>query len=230
MQSTLRRFKYFGLGFGIGLVFVFFFFGNRGCSWLPEGRVKTTIAGKVIVIQEETLNVLNKKGIGKQEIVSLLNNGDVAFGESKKQGNPQVYLINGTVKGKEMGVWFTLPKDGFISEVLLPKGDIQIATNSKNGFGKMINFPNVKSWVFIVSKPELMKGLTKTDYLNEKAVQKALKKSGKIDFEKSNLTTEPSPEHYITFKNTSGKTIGSRCVWFQDHVKISNFFLESVSK
>ncbi len=230
MQSTLKRFKYFGLGFGIGLVFVFFFFGNRGCSWLPEGRVKTTIAGKVIVVNEETEKLLTQKGIGTEEIISLLNNGDVAFGDSKKQGNPQVYIINGTIKNKETALWFTLPKDGFISEVQFPKGNIQLATNSKKGFGKMIHFPNVKSWVFIESFPELEKGLTKADYKNEKIVQKALKSSGKVDFEKSNLSVEPSPEHYITFQNSAGKTIGTRCVWYQDHVKISNFFLEAASK
>lgn len=229
MQSMLRRFKYFGIGFVIGLIFVFFFFGNRGCSWLPGGRVKTTIAGKVIVVEENTLKKLNEKGISEKDILTVLNKGDVDFGSSKKQGNPQVYLIDGEIKGKKTSLWFTIPKDGFVSEVRLPNGNIQSAKNTTSGFGKMIHFPNVKSWVFVEQNPELNDNLSTLDYGNEKEVQKAIIKTGKIDFSESNLMAEPNPEHYIVFKSKSNKMLGTRCFWYQDHVKISNFYDESES-
>ena len=229
MQSMLRRFKFFGIGFVIGMIFVFFFFGNRGCSWLPGGRVKTTIAGKVIVVEENTLNKLAKKGVSKKDILTVLNKGDVDFGSSKKQGNPQVYLIDGEVDGKKTSLWFTIPRDGFVSEVRIPEGNIQSAKNSTTGFAEMIHFPNVKAWVFVDPKPELNDGLTALDYGNEKEVQKALMKTGRIDFSKSNLLAEPNPEHYIVFKSKSNKILGTRCFWYQDHVKISNFFDETQS-
>lgn len=229
MQSMLRRFKYFGIGFVIGLIFVFFFFGNRGCSWLPGGRVKTTIAGKVIVVEENTLKKMNDNGISEKDILTVLNKGDVDFGSSKKQGNPQVYLIDGEIDGKKTSLWFTIPKDGFVSEVRLPNGNIQSAKNTTSGYGKMIHFPNVKSWVFVEQKPDLNDDITALDYGNEKEVQKAIIKTGKIDFSKSNLLADPSPEHYVIFKSKSNKILGTRCFWYQDHVKISNFYDESES-
>ena len=50
MQHTfLRRLFYYLIGVGIGLIFVFFVFGNRGCSWLPQNKVKETINHKILI-------------------------------------------------------------------------------------------------------------------------------------------------------------------------------------
>ena len=44
MGKFLRRLKFYAVGLGIGTIFTFMIFGNRGCSWLPDNRVKNMIA------------------------------------------------------------------------------------------------------------------------------------------------------------------------------------------
>ena len=58
MTNLYRRLLYYGIGFGIGLVCVFFFFNNRGCSWLPENRVKEMVTERLIYIADSNLNIL----------------------------------------------------------------------------------------------------------------------------------------------------------------------------
>lgn len=41
------------------------------------------------------------KGWDDSLVVSFLNDGDIEFGQSNKQGNPQVYVLSKEIKGKE---------------------------------------------------------------------------------------------------------------------------------
>ena len=50
MDKFKNRIKYFLVGLSIGVILVYFMFGNRGCSWLPENRVKNMIGEKEIVV------------------------------------------------------------------------------------------------------------------------------------------------------------------------------------
>ncbi|HRP53737.1 MAG TPA: hypothetical protein PLI97_09545, partial [Fluviicola sp.] len=88
MKDIWRRLRYYGVGFGIGLIFVFFFFQNRGCSWLPENRVKNSMMGKILVVSPETQKKLH---MSDEQVVSFLNDGAISFRSSKKQGDPKVY-------------------------------------------------------------------------------------------------------------------------------------------
>ena len=65
MQYTfLRRLVYYLIGFGIGLIMVIFFFQNRGCSWLPENKVKETILRKIIISEKHLLpDIYTKMGL-----------------------------------------------------------------------------------------------------------------------------------------------------------------------
>lgn len=229
MKNFLRRLRFFGIGFGIGMVFVFFFFQNRGCTWLPSNRVKNTFLGRIIVIQDEQARILKKHGISERDIIGFLNDGDIDFGASKKQGNPQVYGLTKDFKGKDVELWFTLPKNGYISEIQWPQGSIQLAKNSTTGIGKMIHFPNVESFVYIDSNKRLTCQQEKTGLIAPKQIIDCLKKSGTIDFEKSHLKVKPFPEHYIYFNDRKRNKIGTQTTWYQEHIRIFEFDMKDTT-
>ncbi len=226
MKNFLRRLKFYGLGFGIGLVFVFFFFQNRGCTWLPSNRVKNTILGRVVVVNESENATFKKNGITTDEIVEFLNDGDVEFGKSKKQGNPQVYSITKDVNGKEVELWFTIPADGYISEVKWPSGSIFKAKDSDKGMGRMIHFPNVESLVYLDSNKRLTCQQERLGLIAPKEIVNRLKKTGKVDFSRSNLKAQPYPKQYILFTNKKGVSIETETHWYQEHIQISEFILK----
>lgn len=221
----MRRLKYYGLGFGIGIVFVFFFFRNRGCTWLPENRVKNTILGRVLVVSEEQDKLFHQKGLTKNDLIHFLNDGDVDFGSSKKQGNPQVYTVTKTLKGKDVTLWFTLPKDAFIAEVRVPKGNIQKATNTVEGLGKMIYFPKVENLVFLDDNNELIEQKAKLSLTKPKQVQKALEQTGILDFSESKLKHSPYPEQYVRFTTKKGAHVAAKTIWYQEHIQFDSFII-----
>lgn len=220
MKDVWRRLRYYGFGFGIGLIFVFFFFQNRGCSWLPENRVKNTMMGKILVISPETQKKLH---LSDEQVVSFLNDGAISFRSSKKQGDPKVYSFKKEMNGKTVELWFTISDNSYISEVLVPHGNIQKSTNSRTGLGRMIHFPNVKNFVYLVDNQQLNKQLEKYGIQDELTIQYLIKKGGLIDFSKSKLETKPYGEHYLLIPRSSGDTLKSRTIWFQDHIQFQFF-------
>ena len=219
MTGFWRRLRFFGIGFGLGLVFVFFFFKNRGCTWLPENRVKNTILGRVLIVNEDQESIFKQKGITRKDLVQFLNDGDVNFGESNKQSNPQVYSVSKTIRNKEITLWFTLPKDAFISEVRWPKGSIQQAKNSQEGVGKMIYFPAVKNMIFIDDNADLTADLNRLKINDAQRMMKLMKSSGEINFEQSHLKAAPYPEHFISFQTKSGEAVYSKTIWKEEHIQ-----------
>lgn len=226
MKDFFRRLKFYGIGFGIGIVFVVFFFQNRGCTWFPSNRVKNTLLGRVLVVEENTLASLKSKGMTNSDLVQFLNEGDVDFGASKKAGNPQVYKLNLEVKGVDRELWFALPKNSFVAEILVPSGSIQKATTSTKGKGEMIHFPNVANIVYLDTNKRLTCQQEKTGLIAPMQVMKLLKQSGKINFEKSHLKVSPLAEQFIEFKHQTAGIIGSNTTWYQEHIRISNFETE----
>ena len=143
MQNIWRRLRYYGIGFGIGCVFVFFFFQNRGCSWLPSNRVKNAILDRVIVVSDNTQKTLEEKGISNEEVIELLNNGDVDFQKSDKDSDSKVYAI----EKEGLTYFFTLPYESFISEVYVG-GKSKDSHTSDEGIGSFIHFPADDNLVF----------------------------------------------------------------------------------
>ena len=226
MKNFLRRLKFYGIGFLIGLLFVFIFFQNRGCTWLPSNRVKNTIIGRVIVVNEKDHQQLKKLGISDKRIIHFLNDGTVDFGESKKQGNPKVYSITREVNGKDVELWFTLPKDGYVAEVRIPKGSIFSVKNSTDGTGRMISFPKVESLVYLDSNRRLTCQQEKLGLIAPATVVKQMKKTGYIDFSKSEWNASPHPIQYIWFENKKGVKVEAATHWYQEHIQIEEFKTE----
>ena len=224
MKNFLRRLKYYGIGFAFGLVFVFFFFKDRGCSWKPDNRVKNTILGRVIVVPESDQEAFDKLGLDEKAIVKFLDDGDVNFSGSKKDGNTKVYEVAKEIKGKEVKLWFTLPKDAFISEVRIPKGSILAVKNTKVGTGKMIRFPSVETIVYLNEEDSYFnQEKEKYDLMDSKEVEKYLKKNGLVDFEHSNLSTSPYPIQKIVFETPTKLKITASSYWFEEHITVEGF-------
>lgn len=222
MNSFLRRLKYYGVGFGIGLLFVFFFFKNRGCTWLPGNRVKNTVLERVLVASAEDQAYFDRMHWSDSMIVSFLNDGDIEFGSSKKQGDPQVYVVSKKIEGKAHTLWFTLPKDAFISEVLVPKENVQRVGNSVRGMARMIHFPNVDNLVYLADNDLFEKDFKQLGIKNSKQVFRLLKKSGYVDFSNSNLSAKPLPEQKIGFV-LKGDTLTATTTWYKDHIQFFEF-------
>lgn len=224
MDSFVRRLKYYGIGFGIGLIFVFFFFRNRGCSWLPENRVKNTILDRVIVLSGQEEIALKNAGLSKEDVIAMLNDGDVNFDVSNKHGDPQVYVLAKEIKGKERQIFFTLPKESYISEVKFEEKDPFKVKNSKVGLGKFIHFPKDDNLVYCDTTKRLSCQQDAAGLINPKEILVAMKKTGQIDFAKSDLKVRPKAEQYVLFVHGMD-TIGAHSIWYQNKINISELVL-----
>lgn len=224
MENFFRRLKYYAFGFGIGLIFVFVFFKNRGCSWLPSNRVKNTLLDRVIVIPESDLLALEKENIKIEDLKDILNDGDVSFNESTKHQNPKVYLIEKELNNsKYKKFYFTLPEESFISELRIEKP----TSNSKNGFGKLLFFPNDENLIFVDSSSVINCQQEKLGLLNPKDILKLIKKNGRIDFSKSHLNTTPKPEHTLEITLKNNNKVNLSTIWYKNKLNVTELKSET---
>lgn len=217
MDSFKRRLKYYGIGFGFGLLFVFFFFQNRGCSWLPSNRVKNAILDRIIVVSDETATILEEHHLTDQDLINVLNDGDVLFQESDKNHESKVYLI----EKEGMKFAFSLPYEGYISEAFV---DVKTANlpSTKTGKGSMIYFPNDDYLIYPDSTKLVTCQQEKLGLIEPKKILALLKESGKINFEKSALAVRPKPLQYIEFEY-NGEIVGAKSIWYKNKVNITSF-------
>ena len=221
MKTFFDRLKIYAIGFGIGMVFVFFFFQNRGCSWLPDNRVKNSILDRVIVVQSEVEQQLKNKGINQKEIIALLNDGDVDFSKSKKDGLSKIYLLS----KDNLKLYFTLPNESFISEVRLANVAVNSVKNSIKGTGKLIHFPKDDELVFADTTKLVTCQQQAFGMIENRKILKSLKKNGLIDFEKSDFNITPKALQYLFFKDKKGRKIGASAVWYKNKISIDHFDL-----
>ncbi len=218
MGSTfLRRLKFYGIGFGIGIIFVVFFFQNRGCAWLPGNRVKNTILDRVLVISDKTANEFQAKGLTKKDAIAALNDGSVLFGESDKNNDSKVYVIEH--EGHKF--LFTLPYESFITEVKLGGNALKTKT-SNEGYGIVWRFPNDPNLVYIDSTDVLGCQQEAISVKDGKSLFAAFKKSARIDFKRTNLAIRPKPEHYIIFKKDTSEIV-AKTIWYKDKLEVLSF-------
>jgi len=223
MDGIFKRLKYYGIGFSIGLVFVIFFFQNRGCSWLPDNRVKNSILDRVLVVPDSELALMGKYGITKKELSLVLNDGEVLFKESKKEGNPKVYVIEKeTLNSKKQKFYFILAKESFIAELHFSHSP---KDNSTQGEGEMIYFPDDKNLVFPDSSSNVNCQQDFLKMVDSRDILKSMKRYGKIDFSKSYLSITPKPEHFLTFKDKENRTISCKAIWYKNKINITNFII-----
>jgi hypothetical protein len=227
MESFWRRLRYYGIGFGIGLLFVFVFFQNRGCSWLPANRVKNSILDRLLVIPEDQEKAMKEKDLLVKDIVNALNEGNVEFSESKKGDLLKVYKILHTLSsGKQMTFYFTLPKESFVSEVHFTEPNAQSVRSSKKGSGRIIRIPKDRDLVFLEPDPILQCMVKNLFVKKEKAILKAMKTNGRIDFERTRFTAKPKAIQVLTVNNPSGELVRFEAIWYKNKVNITSMTSE----
>lgn len=219
MSKFINRLKYYGIGFSIGLIFVFIFFQNRGCSWLPSNRVKNSILDRVIVVSENENELLKSKGIKKKDIIELLNSGNVDFDKSLKEGNTKIYYLH----NNQHKVYFTLPKNNYISEVKYADKPASNIYNTAKGLGELIHFPNDKNLIFVDSLPKLSCQQEILGFINQKIILKSLKENGQIDFSKTFFFKKPKPIVYLYYNDSKKNRIGSKTYWYKNKITIRSF-------
>lgn len=109
MERFRNRIKYYLVGFTIGLILMYMMFGNRGCSWLPENRVKNMLAEKEILIGDSLLEIMTCADVNNNDIYALLNDeGEVDFSKSLTHEYPKKYWLYGYKSEKDLSIVYAL--------------------------------------------------------------------------------------------------------------------------
>ncbi len=217
MASIVKRIKFYGIGFTIGLIFVAFFFSNRGCSWLPSNRVKNAILDRVLVVNENTKTKMTAMGFSSDDIVQVLNDGDILFGESVKEESKKCYII----KKNNVKFAFTLPYESFISEVFVNVKGEKVKTSITNN-GELIHFPADDDLVYIDTNNTVQCQLELLGEVDARDILKMMAESGAINFAESNLSQKPKAEHTIEFEYND-VIISANMIWYKNKLNITSF-------
>lgn len=140
MQNTfLRRLFYYLIGVGIGLLFVFFVFGNRGCSWLPQNKVKETINHKILISTSKKVSSKNFK--------QTFEVSEVNFEKSNKNSDFKTYLFETPqTDGKSSSFYVSFSSDSYCAIVHDDQNQPQLLKTDT--FLKIINLPEDKYSLF----------------------------------------------------------------------------------
>lgn len=223
MESIWRRLKYYGIGFTLGLIFVIFFFQNRGCSWLPQNRVKNTILDRVLVVSNTEKVQFEKLNLSIKDAYEALNDGELNFSKSKKNEFPKVFVIEKKIKKAKKYFYFILPNESFISEVKVSSKLLTILPKlTKKGRGQLIHFPKDKNLVYLDETKLISCQLSGFKMLNNSSILKLLKKNGEIDFELSNFKAKPKVEHCLIF-HLNNREFRAETIWFKNKLNITRF-------
>lgn len=223
MDSILKRLKYYGIGFGMGLIFVIFFFQNRGCSWTPTNRIKTSILERVIVIPDTEKGFTSNDKKLEEELKNYIENGEIDFGNSKKKEPNKYYKVD--LKGKE-SLYFSLPYDSFISAVYKskPKHD------TWKGSARLLLFPESQDLIFLDTTDLLSCQLYGLGFKNERHLQEQLIKNSTIDFNQSINKDVVKPEHHLQLISPKGKKMSLKAVWYKSKINVTAFsFTDSLN-
>lgn len=220
MKSIWKRFQYYGIGLGIGLMFTFIFFQNRGCSWLPENRVKNAILDNVIVFKTTDIESIERNGFTPDDYIQILNKGDIKFGLSKRDGEPKYYV--GTVKhpsGKELKAQFELRKDGFVSLCTPLSVNKVVDENVLVGEARIKRLPLDST---LVSFNERAKCQSVNLGLTERKVLDALSDSGFIDYDQTDFIDPIRPVYFLRF-TIDGQNYQGKAIWYKTSIYFTHF-------
>jgi len=213
----------------IGLIFVLIFFQNRGCSWLPSNRVKNAFLDRIIVVSDAEMSHLKKSGIDVDDLIGVLNDGEVNFSESITEGDFKVYSVSKEVDGLgEKNFFFTLPAESFITEVHYSENSASEVENTTKGYGSIIHFPKDDNLVYIDSTESLKCAMGKLGLKNSNHVYQFLKKNGRVDFSNTDFNIKPKAKQCLVFKNEKGIEIGINAIWYKNKIDITSIFSDSL--
>ena len=224
MNTLKRRLLYYGLGFGIGLIFVFFFFNNRGCSWLPENRIKDLLKQKIIFVSEENITVLDKLNIDESEIKGYIENAEVHFSKSVKNTNPRIYHLEGPTAKNENFVSQVIIYDGaFVCEFVPNKFSSETTKPTEEGLGIPVVIPEQKNYFYSDTSKYTICKRNALGILEDSTLMTKFLASGRVDLKNSRLKLKPKPEHRLTIQGENGKKIGFKASFYKEKARIFLF-------
>ena len=228
MTNLYRRLLYYGLGFGIGLIFVFFFFENRGCSWLPENRVREMVMDRVVYISESNLKILKNLTIKEEELSRYLNKADVLFKKSEKASNPQIYHIEGPTDSKDNFVCqIIIHKNALTCELIPNQFSAKNTKPTKKGLGKPVHFPSKKNLFYSDSSAHTICQRKALGIAEDSTLLSLFLKNGRIDISETDLNKKPKPTYAMVFRTDQGEEVKFFATYFKEKARIYKFAFEN---
>lgn len=224
MSNLFRRLKYYGIGFGLGLIIVFFFFGNRGCNWGPESRVKTAIKERVLVVNQANELELQKKGVSSDELRQLIEDSDIDFSASKKEEELKVYYF----QNEKFDFLVSLPYESYISEISLLETDAFQFNTSTTGSGTFLHFPKDQDLFYVPENPLLTCQMNEMGFKDNNALFEAIKSNGMLDYSGSNFKIRPKAEHLIRFKDKKNRNVAAKTIWMKEKIEVVSFTFDTI--
>ncbi len=94
-------------------------FGNRGCAWLPENRVKNMIGEKEIIVGDSVLAIMKCLSLTNDDIYALLKEGgNVDFSKSQTKKIPKIYYVEGEKSTGLYNAMFSLDEERELAEII----------------------------------------------------------------------------------------------------------------
>ena len=225
MESFWRRLRYYGLGFGLGLILTFGIFNTRGCSWMPENRVKDAMNKRVWLIDMQKVNSFYKDHkLNDAKFYRLMQDADISFTKSIRSGRHKVYDLTFTDgKNKEAHCLARMTDESFVVEFIPGVNNIKEYRKMKSSSigASIIHTPNQKHLVYSEDNPAIKEHLRALGIPNDIKLQKELF-SGHFDYQKSRLKEQPRPIHVFQFRPTLRPKlqVTAACIWYKDKIKV----------
>ncbi len=213
MKSIWRRLMYYGIGLMFGLLFVTLFFGNRGCTWLPENRVKASVFSQIIVIDT---NAMLAEYTDSMYVVALADS-KVNFGLSARQGEPKAYYFGNTSK-KKKGTFFqvTFETDGVVAVCQTIAEDRKAKIAIGDHWFPIIHVPGDSN--FISFHEDVLNEINNLK-INRNQIHRALRENGMAQTVHIDLDPDQRKIHRMTFA-IGGQQYNIRARYFQNSLQL----------
>jgi hypothetical protein len=229
MESFWRRLRYYGLGFGLGLILTFGIFNTRGCSWMPENRVKEAINKRIWIISNRDVRTFYKDHkLNDKKFYRLIQDADISFTKSIRSGRHKVYDLTFTDgNNKEAHCLARMTDESFVVEfipfvrsVKFLKKALKNRKSTAYSAG-IVHAPKNKHLVYSEDSPALKEHLRALGIKNDIQLQKELL-SGFFEYQKSRLNEQPRPVHVFQFRPTLRPRlqVSATCIWYKDKIKV----------
>lgn len=232
MDKLKNRIRYFAIGLIFGTILVYFMFGNRGCAWLPENRVKNMIGEKEIIVGDSILDMMACWGITNDDIYALLKDGgEVEFSKSITDEVPKIYYIESEKDEKLYWAKFALYEERELAEIVAVFYDNGAPCTStfSNEYTSTLPLPH-KDVIAILESNEfriLDDAVCEMNFykIAEKDLL-AFHKTATIDIKKSNPRKTPNPE-YVMYGSLNGENYSVKYIIGENRTRIERIMGEN---
>lgn len=219
-----KRLSYYIIGLLLGCIFVALVFGQRACSWTPSNRIKTDILEKIIVFPDNQVEQLHQIGINKSNIKDIVVKGSINYSESLKDHSvfPREYVfeVNDSIDRR---LQFSLYEDSYVTVVhVLKEQEKAKRYGNLKGWGEMAHLPRDSSLIFIDESNHTQCKARGLASKKEDDIIAAMKKTGRINFSKSDLMlTKAVQQIYFTQNDTVN--VQAETIWFRYKIAFEDF-------